>query len=41
VSVSAIIGDDHAVTMATGLGEACAGHDVTYDHGLTQNHGRG
>lgn len=42
VHVSAIIGDDRAVTMQAGLSDVCAGHDVTYDHGLTQNnHERG
>ncbi len=42
VHVSAIIGDDHAVTMKTGLSDVCAGHDMTYEPSLTQqNHGRG
>jgi DNA-binding Xre family transcriptional regulator len=42
VHVSAIMGDDRAVTIQGGLSDVCAGHDATYDHGLTQqNHGRG
>lgn len=49
VPVSAIIGDDHAVTIQAGLSDVCAGHDLRYDrhdlrydHGLTQNnHGKG
>jgi hypothetical protein len=42
VPVSAISGDDRAVTIQASLSDVCAGHDVTYDHGLTQqNHGRG
>jgi hypothetical protein len=34
VPVSAISGDDRAVTIQIGLNDVCAGHDVAYDHGL-------